>query len=205
MKTRTLLFFLAISAIFSSCQKDNDDLAPNTNEKLFGTWNFVGMKATVKTSTIMGSGVDQEKAISSYTFDAQNPVGTVTIDPLNFKTSGISYFFDANIFTEMYIGGVLFDSFDTPYQMTMPPSSATTTYKAIGADSVHVHSGFLSFDPAADGGSPTATIPQGFKISWDNDILVLHSVVSHSMTQNTGGINAQIRIDGSQIVRLKKQ
>ncbi len=204
MKTRTLLFLLAVSAVFSSCQKDND--VPNTNEKLFGTWNFVGMKATVGTSTTAGSGIDEQKVISSYSFDADNTVGTVTIDPLNFTTSGIGYSFDANINTEMYMGGVLFDTYDSPFQSTLPPSNATTTYTAIGTDSIHLQSGFLSFDPAAGGsGTPTATIPQGFRISWDNDILVLSSDVSHNMNQNTGGGSVQVKVTATQIVRLKKQ
>ena len=178
MKTRTLLFLLAVTAIFSSCQKEND--VPNTNEKLLGTWNFVGMKATVGTSTTVGSGIDEQKVTSFYSFDADNTVGSVTIDPLNFTTSGIGYSFDAVIRSEMYMGGVLFDSFDSPFQMTLPLSNAKTTYTAIGTDSIHLQSGFLSFDPASGGsGAQTATIPQGFRISWDNDILVLHSDIDH--------------------------
>ncbi len=204
MKTRTLLFLLAVTAVFSSCQKDND--VPNKNEKLFGTWNFVGMKATIGTSTIIGSGSDQEKVISSYSFDAENTVGSVTIDALNFTTSGIGYSFDTDIHTEMYTGGVLFDTFDSPFQMTLPLSNAKTTYTAIGTDSIHLQSGFLSFDPASGGsGTPTATIPQGFRISWDNDILVLHSDVIHDLNQNAGGMNTQVKVNATQIIRLEKQ
>lgn len=202
--TKTLLVILTLGLFLTSCKKDSDPVE-NTNDKLFGTWNFIGMTASVKTTTVAGSGADQEKIITSYPLTATDPKGTVTIDSKNFKTSGITYSFKTTVKSQYYLGGDLEDTYDDPFEGIMPASSATTTYKTMGTDSVHLESGLISFDPGGGmSGVPQQTIPQDFKISWENDVLVLTSAMNHSMAQVINGFNAQIKIEATQVVRLKK-
>lgn len=203
--TKTLLIIFTLGLFLTSCQKDSDPPQENTNDKLFGTWNFIGMTASVKSSIIAGTVVDQEKMITSYPIIAQNPQGTVTIDSKNIKTSGLSYSFKTTVKTQFYVGGVLDFSDDSPFEGDMPASSASTTYKTVGTDSIHLESGLVAFDPAAGGGgAPNQTIPQDFKISWENDVLVLTSPIKFNTVQMINGYNAQVIVDASQVIRLKK-
>ena len=203
--TKALLIILTLGLFLTSCQKDSDPPQENTNDKLIGTWNFIGMTASVKSSITAGTGVDQEKMITSYPIIAQNPKGTVTIDSKNIKTSGLSYSFKTNVNTQFYVGGILEDSYDSPFEDDMPSSSASTTYKTVGTDSIHLESGLVAFDPAAGGGgAPNQTIPQNFKISWENDVLVLTSPIKYNTVQMINGYNAQIIVDATQVIRLKK-
>ena len=203
--TKALLVILALGLFLTSCQKDSDPVA-NTNDKLFGTWNFIGMTASVKNTIVAGTGVDQEKMITSYPITAANPTGTVTIDSKNIKTSGISYSFETTVKSQFYLGGSLEDTFDDPFEGTMPASSATTTYKTVGTDSIHLESGLITFDQTAGGmsGIPQQTIPQDFKISWENDVLVLTFAITHNMMQVINGFDAQVQIQATQVIRLKK-
>ena len=141
--------------------------------------------------------------ITSYPIIAQNPTGTVTIDSKNIKTSGLSYSFKTNVKSQFYVGGILEDSDDSPFEGDMPSSSASTTYKTVGTDSIHLESGLIAFDPAAGGGGPNQTIPQDFKISWENDVLILTSPIKYNTVQMINGYNAQIVIDANNN-RLKK-
>ncbi len=203
--TKTLLLILTLGLFLTSCQKDSNPPQENTNDKLFGTWNFIGMTASVKSSITAGTGADQEKMVTSYPIIAQNPKGTVTIDSKNIKTSGLSYSFTTSVKTQFYLGGILEDSDDLPFEGDMPASSASTTYKTVGADSIHLESGFIAFDPAAGGGgAPNQTIPQDFKISWENDVLVLTSPIKYNTFQMINGYNAHIIVDATQVIRLKK-
>jgi hypothetical protein len=201
---KTLLIILTLGLFLTSCQKDSDP-PENTNDKLFGTWNFIGMTASLKSSITAGTGADEEKIITSYPIIAQNPKGTVTIDSKNFKTSGLSYSFETNVKTQFYKGGILVDSDDSPFEGDIPASSASTTYKTVGTDSIHLESGLIAFDPAAGGGgAPNQTISQDFKISWENDVLILSSPIKYNTVQMINGHNAQVIIDATQVVRLKK-
>lgn len=202
---KALLLILTCGLFLSSCQKDSDPPQENTNEKLFGTWNFIGMTASVKSSITAGTGADQERMVTSYPIIAQNPKGTITIDSKNIKSSGLSYSFKTSVQTQFYVGGVLEDSDDSPFEGDIPSSSASTTYKTVGTDSIHLESGLIVFDPASGGGgTPNQTIPQDFKISWDNDVLVLSSPIKYNTVEVINGHNAQIIVEATQVVRLKK-
>ncbi|RZK46340.1 MAG: hypothetical protein EOO94_02945 [Pedobacter sp.] len=99
------------------------------------------------------------------------------------------------------MGGVLDDSDEMPFEGDAPASSATTTYSNFATDSVHLNSGLISFEAA---GATRQTMPQDFKISWENDVLVLTSPIAYSGIQPVNGGTAQVLIQGTQVIRLKK-
>ena len=212
MKNKKSLFVICITAIiFSSCQKEVDlqDLTDpsggsNSNNSIIGKWNFVGMTADLKSTTTAGSGMDEEKVVSSYAFISYNNKGTVTIDASKFTSDGIGYSVDTVINTQLYLGGDLFDSFETDFQIDMPLSSGSVVYKAVGSDSLYFANGFITLDPSAGAGGPMATIPSGSKISWSGDTLVLKTVLVENHTQSVNGVTANISSNVLQIVKLKK-
>ena len=214
MKTlsiKPLLLIFSILVFLFSCQKEADlqDLtgpAPggNTNS-IIGNWNFVGMTAITKTIITAGTGLDQEKIISSYGFNSQKNKGTITIDASKFTSAGIGYSIDTVVKTDMYLAGVLFDSFESDFMMDMPLSSGTAPYKAIGIDSLFFQNGFITYQSPDNTGTPIATTDAGYKISWISDTLVLKTIQSNSSIQNVNGVNAQVTNNISQTVKLKRQ
>jgi hypothetical protein len=208
MKTiKALLVGLSVGLFLVSCQKESDPPQENKNDKIFGTWNFVGMNATIQHTMVAGVGASQEKLITSYPVVAEEPKGTVTIDATTFKSNGIGYSYKTIVKTQYYMGNVLQYSDDNPREGAMAPSNASTKYTMVGSDSMRLESGVLSFDAAITGGSaaPNQTIPQGLKISWENDVLVLSTPIVFSGTQPVpGGTTAQLSIQGTQVIRLKK-
>jgi hypothetical protein len=200
-----LLFLLGLGLLLTSCQKENDE-APPSNDKLLGTWNVIAMNAQVKHMLVAGTGAEQEKLVTSYPISALNPKGTITFDATTLRTNGFSYSYKTIVRTEYYLGNALVFDEDVPQEGDIPPSNATTNYSIVAADSILLETGLISFDPAAGGtGGTNQTPPQGFKISWDNDVLVLTSRLNYAGTQPiAGGGTAQVLIDGVQILRLKK-
>ena len=214
MKTlsiKPLLLIFSILVFLFSCQKEADlqDLtgpAPggNTNS-IIGNWNFVGMTAITKTTITAGTGLDQEKIISSYGFNSQKNKGTIIIDASKFTSAGIGYSIDTVVKTDLYLGGVLIDAYDYDFQMDMPLSSGTAPYKAIGIDSLFFQNGFITYQSPDNTGTPIATTDAGYKISWISDTLVLKTIQSNSSIQNVNGVNAQVTNNISQTVKLKRQ
>jgi len=205
-----LFIVIAISTLFIACQKEVDfqDITNNpppgggtTNNSIIGTWNFVGMVASTRSSVVAGTGPAEEKAISYYGFISENNVGTVTINAATITSAGVGYSIDTIVTTEFYLGGVLIDTFHTDFAFDMPLTSAVAPYKAVGSDSIYFSSGFLTLDPTA-GATPTAAT--GSKISWSGDTLLIKTVIVENRTESVNGVMATISDNISQVVKLKK-
>ncbi len=215
IKMKPLFLICAIAVFIVSCRKEVNlqDLTnpppgggsgSGNNNSIIGKWNFVGMTAHSKTTITAGTGIDEEKIISSYGFISQQNKGTITIDASKFTSAGIGYSIDTVVNTEMYLGGVLFDTLETDFQIDMPLSSGSVAYQAIGTDSIYFESGFITLEPSGGAGTPTATTPAGYKISWLSDTLVLKMQQSKASIQNVNGVQAQVVNNISQMVKLKK-
>jgi hypothetical protein len=207
MRTKTLLLILLTGVILSSCQKENDlDRGNGVNEKIMGTWNFVGMKADLSTSITAGSGLDEETMLSNYSFTSTNNTGTITFDATKCTSTGLAYSYNTIVNFEMYSGGVLFDSFETPMIGDMPTSHGSTEYKTLGEDSLRFEKGFAVLEaPASQGGPVThATTPANIGISWARDTLILTDHVIQIQNQIINGVNARVTNNVLQVVKLKK-
>ncbi len=107
---------------------------------------------------------------------------------------------------KMYVGGVLFDSFETPMIGDMPTSHGSTEYKTLGEDSLRFEKGFAVLEaPASQGGPVTQnTTPANIGISWAKDTLVLTGHIIQTQNQIINGVNARVSNNVLQIVKLKK-
>jgi len=219
MKTiniKHLFLIFAFGGFLVSCQKEVDlqnlthpqpggGNGGSNNYNIIGNWNFVGMTAITKTTITAGTGIDQEKIISSYGFISQKNKGTITIDASKFTSAGLGYSIDTVVKTEIYLGGILFDSLETDFKIDMPLSSGSVAYKAIGTDSIYFDSGFITLQSPDSTGIPGATTAAGYIISWLSDTLVMKMQQSNSSIQDVNGVNAQVANNISQIVKLKRQ
>jgi len=197
---KTLLLVSGIATLFTACQKDSAD-KPATNDQLLGTWNFVGMTATRKSTIVAGTGANEEKIITYYGFHSKNNAGTITFDATNLTSANLTYSFDTVVNSKFYLGGVLDDEYDDDFSFVLPLSSGVAPYKAVGTDSLYYSSGFMNIDPDA---SPTATLPGGSRISWSGDTLMLKMLYVGTRNQVINGVNAKVSDDIYQLVKLKK-
>ena len=207
MKIKTLLLILASGIVLTSCQKEKDQQrGGEVNEKILGTWNFVGMSVNLTTSVTAGSGIDEERGVSSYSFNSTNNKGTVAIDAARFVTSAISYSYNTKVYQNIYLGGLLFNSSVTPMVGDMPQSHGEVEYKTLSQDTLHFEKGFAILEaPASQGGPITQnTTPANIGISWAQDTLILTGHIVQAQNQIINGFNARVTYNVLQVVKLKK-
>lgn len=197
MRTYTYLLLLAaITTTFAACGK-LDMVTPDTpvpggpsnpdtgtgNNKIEGTWNFVGVNVISTSTSAMGA----DKVIMYNNYTTTDNKGVCVIDGANFSITGLSYKIDAMIRTVMWMDGELVTDMDIPFQMTMDPYSAKNPYKLIGADSIYFSKGVMEIP--SYGGGVMEVQAAGGKIAWSGDTLVfnmsLNQVVSGSVVVAT--------------------
>lgn len=126
-----VLCFLMICA----CKKSNSGL----NQGLVGTWNFLGIKATTRISGYEGQGVLMQAFPA---FVTRNNTGSLTFFAKDsMSASGIGYTVDTSFIAYYYYNGSLYDSARQALSYTVPPTSTTSKYSLVGADSIYMPSG----------------------------------------------------------------
>ena len=210
MKHPKLLLLIAVLATaLISCQKEvnlqNQNGGGGQASDITGNYKFVSMTASTKSTITTGSGPLQEKAITVSDYTSTNNIGTVAITSDKFNTTGIGYDVDGIAYGYFYLGGVLIDSLEFPFNVTIPPTSGSSNYRRITNDSIYFDGGFINNDPTG-GGTPTQAIPTGARLSWASDTLILRTSFSMATTQDIGGgVMANVLNQGTQVVQLKKQ
>ncbi|WP_207512585.1 hypothetical protein [Longitalea luteola] len=218
-KCYQLLLIVAVVIGMAACQKEvneNDitnpgsgpapaDTIPNApgNNSEVGTWKFISVRGTgSQTATFSQSGASA-KAVTSTDFTSGNNSGTITFDSFKMTATNIALSVNTTAKTLVYMNGVLFDSVQTPISQTVPPQSATSSYKKVGADSLHFQDG--AFLDALTGGLLPNT-PTGCKVAFEGtDIMKLTIVFDTVTTQDYQGIPAKLTIHTVLVATLKKQ
>jgi hypothetical protein len=96
----------------------------------------------------------------------------------------------------------LYDSLQTPFDQTVPPQTASSGYKKIGADSLYFqNSGFL--DVLTGGLLPSA--PSGCKVTFEGNIMKMTIVYDTVTTQDYQGIPAKVTIRSVCVAILQKR
>ena len=97
---------------------------------------------------------------------------------------------------------MLFDDSDFPYVVTIPPTSSTSPYVRVKADSITVTGAFgVSTGPS----DATPTGPVGVKLSWSGDTLLMkiNSTFTQNVTQN--GVPGVVTGTVIGVTKLKKR
>jgi len=184
-----------------ACQKEIDFQDGGSNSTAIeGDYDYLGMTSNTISSMISGSGPLEEKAITTSTYSTENNTGTVKITATQFITTDVGYSVNTTAHSKMYIGGILINEFDFPFVATVPPTSATSNYQRISADSIYFPAGMSGSNPSGGG-----SLPMGSRLSWSGDTLLLKSVFSFTDTQDIGGVLTTITSGGDMVVKLKKR
>jgi hypothetical protein len=213
-----LLLFVAFVMAVVSCQKEKsnedgvtpptpvggplpiDSVPPATNTEV-GNWKFISLSGKLGQTAEFSQLGGAAKAVSSSAFTSQNNGGTVTFDNSTMTANQITMSVNATAKTYIYLSGILLDSMNTPLNESLPPQSATSNYKKVGADSLYfADGGFLN---ALTGGLLPAT-PTGCKLKFEGNLMKMTVVVDTVTTQNFQGVPAKIAIHAELIATLQK-
>jgi hypothetical protein len=166
-----------ICILLISCQKEiSNEKAGSAN--IQGNYKFLSMTAHTKSiiRTTVGTDVSESTTYSDYI--TQNNTGTIKIDASTINSQNLSYSIDT-IMTGIFNTNGSTDTIQLPFQFTAPPSSGTTNYQTITADSLYFPSGTLFMN-----GTSQATVPAGARIKLDGDKLymTMHGIQTSNQT-----------------------
>ncbi|MBS1566384.1 MAG: hypothetical protein JST39_18520, partial [Bacteroidetes bacterium] len=162
------------------------------NSTITGNYKFVSTYAVTSSSvqySFLGS-VYKTVTVSDYT--SINNVGTVNITSNTLASNGIGYSISDTAIAYSYVDGTLIDTIQSPFDVTIPPTSSTVTYKQISADSIYV---------PAQGGSMAA----GYHITVNGNILTMTSSIVHDTAVNVSGVTASQHSTAKSVTTLQKQ
>jgi hypothetical protein len=215
---RLLLIITAITFYTISCQKDKSDedgvtpppgavgaplptdTTPAGNTEV-GNWKFISLSGRLGQTAEFSQLGGAAKVVSSGTFTSQNNGGTVTFDNSKMTANQITMSVNTTAKTYIYLSGILIDSMNTPLNETLPPQSATSNYKKVGADSLYfADGGFLN---VLTGGLLPAT-PSGCKLKFEGNLMKMTVVVDTVTTQDFQGVPAKVAIHAELVATLQK-
>jgi hypothetical protein len=211
-----LLLFVVFVFVFASCNKEvsNEDAVapppvggplptdttPAGNTEV-GNWKFVNLSGTmVNTAEFSQAGV-AGKAVNAGAFTSQNNGGSVTFDNSKMTANQITMSVNSTTKTYIYLSGMLLDSINTPLNETIPPQSATSNYKKVGADSLYfADGGFLN---VLTGGLLPNT-PTGCKLKFEGNLMKMTVIVDTVTTQDFQGVPAKVHVHAELVATLQK-
>ena len=166
-----------ILILLVSCKKD----VSNQSANIQGNYKFVSMTAHTKATNRVTLGTDVSEATTYSDYISKDNTGTVKIDATTITTQNIAYSIDT-VMTSITVDNGTRDTIQMPFQFMAPPSSATSSYKSVTADSIDLPSGTLFMN-----GQSQATVPTGVKIKTDGNILYMTFHGIQTSTQTSQG------------------
>jgi len=169
-------------ALLASCQKEVDfqDIdqpdppGPGTVTNIKGDWNIVSQAVKSKTTVIMNQGGEELKMIAASDYLMTHNAGKLKVTDAQFLFTGMTYTVDAIVNMKSYLGGLLIDDTDFPFNTTLPPTDNTIDYVRNGGDSV-TFSNLIAMLPDPSGTpAPTPVGPSGAHVYVAGDTLVIN-------------------------------
>ena len=209
----------SVISFFVSCQKETSFETGNGNgsggnggggngggigntSNIVGDYDFVGLEAHTKSTVTISAAGSEMKTITVSDYLTESNTGTVKITSNQFISTNLGYSIDTTMNAKTYIDNVLFDDSDFPFALTSPPTSSTSTYVRVSADSITV-TGAIGTSPDPSGSTPTG--PVGVKLSWSGDTLLMKINTSFTQTITQGGVPATLEGSVRGITKLKKR
>jgi hypothetical protein len=210
---KTISLFFCTVIVFTSCQKEIDIELDDQNgngtggggtstNNIIGDYDFVGMHATTLSTVTVTIAGEENKTITTSDYYGKNCSGTTKITSSQMIGTSIGYSIDTTMNGKTYINGALISDIDLPFQVTVPPTSSTSTYVRNGADTLTV-TGTFGSAPNPSGNTPSG--PTGVRYSWSGDTLILKMAMAFTQTINQGGIPATMTGKITAESRLKKR
>jgi hypothetical protein len=201
---KIILLYATFLFIFTSCKKDSGG-SNNSPDALSGTWKFTSLTAQTEVTDEYNVSGDDFKYVTTSNYASENNVGTIAFSGGTATSTAVSYSVDTSVYVASYENNVFIENDTSAFQVTIPSSSSTATYKIIGTDSVFFANGFVTSTDLT-GGAPQPATPIGYKFNISGSILTMTSAIIKDSTQNVGGgIIAQVHQAATLSVTLTKQ
>ena len=201
------LFLALLSAfILTSCQKEismeqfTGSGGGGSNANLIGNWKFINLDAKTKSTVEVNDGVDVLKTISLTDYITTDNGGSLKIDASKITSTDLTYTINTTVKGSVYENGTLINTLDFPFTFTLPPSSSTTTYTVVGADSLLFAASFITI-----GGNTVPSKPSGAKFKIVGDILTLTTAAVDMTTQTVFGFTQTTKNEVNAIATYKRQ
>ncbi|MCW3117708.1 MAG: hypothetical protein JWM28_1790 [Chitinophagaceae bacterium] len=191
MKKNLYPAFLFCSLLYLvSCKKESSINPVNSN--IQGSYTFISLTAITTSTQIVTDGTTTDKTITRSNYTTKDNTGTLTIDASKMTSTGLSYRIDTMATADYYEDNVFIETYEVPFQFTVPTSSSTSEYKWVTSDSVYFASGTVFTDGVT---SPSG--PSGARIKLEGDKLYVTGSNEQSSQDNSSGylINSNLKAD----------
>lgn len=208
-----LLALVILGAV--SCQKEVDyvDLGGNpgnpgnpsnpsnpSNQSIIGDWKFARMVIDMNIKATTTGGSLTMITEMSGGFVSFNEQGTVKIESNKLTATGIGYSVDTTFKNTVTADGMSVSEL-APWKYDMPPTSSSSSFQQISADSLALQGTIVNADIPA---GTSAIQPSGIKISWSGDTLLLTSRSNQVINMNQGGASSVANYNIRQVIKLVK-
>ena len=183
---KTLLILLPVSflLILAACKKSSG----SSDKGLNSTWAFLGMSAQTQSTSLQAGGVTM---VVNTNYVTRNNTGTITFKTDSMVVNGLGYSVDTSVIAYFYYNNVVFDSASQPVSLSIPPTSATAKYTAVGTDSLYFpNGGILSALDSVSTGQGSTYVLKGDSLS----------IFSQGL-DSSGGVKTTIK----STIKLKRQ
>ncbi len=177
MKLR-ILAFAALSLTIFSCSKE--DTASSQNS-LVGDYKFVSVSAQTESDVRYSEAGTQYRDVTTSAYTSTDNKGTIKITADKMESVGLGYTVSTTATVKSYEDGVFVDSFEAPFNFTLPTSNSTVSYKLVTADSI-------SYQGASIIGGISQATAGGSKFYLEGNNIILKSTETKTSTQNVQGI-----------------
>jgi len=213
MRTAAKLLLLSLIIVFTSCQKEVDNVTSNnpggpgggggTNSttNIEGDYDFVGVSAHTESAITVAASGSEVKAVTVSDYVTKNNTGTIKITGDQFISTDLGYSIDTTVNVKTYLDNVLFDDSDVPFTGSTPPTSNTSPYVRNSSDSITV-TGFMGIP--SDPSGTIQTGPVGLKLGWSGDTLLLRVNTSFTQSVSQNGVPGTMVASVNGIFKLKK-
>jgi hypothetical protein len=195
------LFCTALVLLAVSCKKSQD----GGSNAISGNYNLVNIHAHTHSIVDESDGIGDDLTTESVSdYISIDNGGGIDITGNTMSTVKFTYSVSTELLGAEYYNGVFQDSLSQPFDITIPPTSNSSTYKLIGTDSIYFPSGFIS---SPSGGAPVQSVAVGGKYALSGNTLTMTITLPPQVsTENeSGGITATLSSDAVETVTLQKQ
>lgn len=195
--------FLLLGACSKNTSKDSND--NTSSSQLVGTYQFAYLTTDVSLTEV-GSVLGQSiKVVGSTGYTTTQNTGTVVFTADSAKATNIGYAYDAPVTTIYYQNNVPVDTTVDQSSDVVAPTSSSSKYQIIGADSIYFPGGVLGLDQAVAASPVPITAPTGGHFTIKGDSLIITTKLNTTFADSYNGIPTTATINFTGRIALKKQ
>lgn len=207
MKKSVSLLLIIAAATLNSCSKEAE--GTGSAEALYGEWKLTGVKNKMGLDvSTAGSSINQRILFNSQ-YASTSASGLLRFSEAKAETVNIEYAFKGTTNVKVYSDGTLTpgSGVDREVEDVMPKSSGSSSYTAIGTDSIFFPSGgaVTIKQPGNPAGTTMPTLPSGYKYKVEGNRMTMYLNYATSQTQTAQGMTVASATSANIEMTFQKQ